>query len=374
MMRWCSSCILPDTRPNLSITDDGVCNACHAHEAKDFVDWEARTSEFKSLVKYATDQSRGNYDCLIPVSGGKDSTWQVVTCLDAGLRVLALTWRPPGRTAIGQKNLDNLISLGVDHVDFSVSPAIEKRFMLETLTKAGSPAIPMHLALFNLPLNFAIRFQIPLIVWGENSAAEYGSPDGEDSGSDLDARWLRRYGVSAGTSAKDWVSENLKEKELIPYFGPSPHAIKEAQLRSVFLGHYFPWDPETTRNAATARGFQASDNPRTGFYNYADIDDTFISVHHWFKWFKFGFTRLFDNLSLEIRNGRLSRDEAVDIVKQSGEERPEDDIKELCGFLGITADHFRSIEDSMRNPNVWSKNTHGTWFIPNFLTSDWEWK
>lgn len=373
-MQWCRKCILPSTRPNLVIWDDGVCNACHRHITKQSVDWAERETEFFSLAEQAKTASNGAYDCLIPVSGGKDSTWQVATCLDAGLRVLAVTWRPPGRTEIGQKNLDNLISLGVDHIDFSVSPVIEKKFMLETLTKAGSPAIPMHLALFNLPLTFATRFEIPLIVWGENSAAEYGSPDGKDSGADLDSRWLRRYGVSGGTSARDWISEHLKEKDLIPYFGPDPRTLKKAKLRSVFLGHYFAWDPETTRNAAIRSGFQASDVPKTGFYNYADIDDSFISVHHWFKWFKFGFTRLFDNLSLEIRNGRLRREEAIAIVEATGEDRPEKDIELLCSFLDITTEHFQEIENSMRNPAVWDRDSQGSWHIPNFLTSEWKWK
>ena len=373
-MQWCKKCILPSTRPNLAISRDGVCNACHGHIAKKSMDWAGKESEFYSLVKHTKTESKGAYDCLIPVSGGKDSTWQVATCLDAGLRVLALTWRPPGRTKIGQENLDNLISLGVDHVDFSISPAIEKKFMLETLTRAGSPAIPMHLALFNLPLNFAIRFGIPLIVWGENSAAEYGSPDGKDRGADLDAQWLRRYGVNGGTSARDWISEELTEKDLIPYFGPDPRALTEAKIRSVFLGHYFPWDPETTRNAAMKRGFKASTAPKTGFYNYADIDDSFISVHHWFKWFKFGFTRLFDNLSLEIRNGRMSRDEAITIVELTGEGRPVADIEQLCSFLGITTERFQEIENSMRNPHVWKRDSQGFWHIPNFLTSEWKWK
>jgi len=373
-MLWCKSCILPDTRPNLVIENDGVCNACHGHVAKGSINWELRKASFDSLVESVTSKKHKSYDCIIPVSGGKDSTWQVATCLDAGLRVLAVTWRPPGRTEIGQMNLDNLISLGVDHVDFSISPAVEKKFMLETLRKSGSPAIPMHLALFNIPLSFAVRFEIPLVVWGENSAAEYGSIDGTDSGADLSEKWLRRYGVNAGTTAKDWISETLDEKELIPYFGPDSIALKNADIRSVFLGHYFPWDPETTRDVAIAKGFQVSDAPRTGYYNYADIDDRFIAVHHWFKWFKFGFTRLFDNLSLEIRNGRLARNDAIRLVKLAGVDRPEQDIEQLCSFLGITSEHFKEIENSMRNPKVWERDADGVWRIPQFLIPDWKWQ
>jgi len=373
-MKWCTSCVLPDSRPNLLILEDGVCNACRGHKMKADIDWESRRQDFNSLVEDAKSRSSESYDCLVPVSGGKDSTWQAVTCLEAGLRVLAVTWRAPGRTAIGQKNLDNLISLGVDHMDFSVSPAVEKKFMLKTLVEAGSPAIPMHLALFNLPLTFAIQFGIPLVVWGENSAAEYGSLDNTDTGMELNSHWLSRYGVSGATTAKDWISDQLSKKELIPYLTPDSMALEKANITSVFLGHYFEWDPEVSSRIAAAHGFRASIAPKTGIYNFADIDDDFISVHHWLKWYKFGFTRAFDNLSLEIRNGRITRREAIATLREYGEGRPDDDIKSLCDFLGLSVEEFFKIADSFRDPKVWTRSPNGGWMISEFIVDDWEWR
>lgn len=147
-MRYCTSCVLPDTRPNLTLDAGGVCNACRAHMTKRAIDWMARRQGFRTLVENVKDRSSG-YDCLIPVSGGKDSTWQVITCLEHGLTPLAVTWKTPARTGIGQRNLDNLVSLGVDHIDYQINPKVESRFMLKTLERFGSTAIPMHLALFN---------------------------------------------------------------------------------------------------------------------------------------------------------------------------------------------------------------------------------
>jgi hypothetical protein len=114
------------------------------------------------------------YDCVIPVSGGKDSTWQVVKCLEYGLNPLAVTWKTPARTEVGAQNLANLVALGVDHIDYQINPKVERRFMLKALERFGSTAVPMHMALFSIPLTVAVRFEIPLVVWGENSALEYG--------------------------------------------------------------------------------------------------------------------------------------------------------------------------------------------------------
>ncbi len=371
-MRWCRACLLPDTRPNLSIGDDGICNACTTHGTKSDIDWTARAMAFGRIVEHAKLRSIG-YDCLIPVSGGKDSTWQVVTCLEAGLKPLAVTWKTPGRTTIGAANLENLVKLGVDHIDYQVNPDVERRFMSAALIRFGDPGIPMHMALFSIPLAIAVRFRIPLVVWGENSAFEYGGTAEESRGFKLDADWLRKYGVMHGTTWRDWIGDGLREKDMLPYIGPSDQELAAVGTNAVFLGYHFPWDPETTLAIAAAHGFRRAEQPKTGYYDYADIDDEFISVHHWFKWYKFGFTRLFDNLSLEIRNSRMTRETALDILRLRGDDTPHDDISALCRFLGIGMDRFFAIAERFRNPAIWRKRGH-TWTIPGFLIADWDWR
>ena len=372
-MKWCASCVLPDTRPNLTIGADGVCNACKAHGSRAAIDWKARERAFVDVVAHAKARARG-YDCLVPVSGGKDSTWQVVKCLEHGLTPLAVTWKTPGRTAIGQRNLDNLVSLGVDHLDYQVNPKVEARFMLKTFERHGSTAIPMHLALFNIPLSVAVRFGIPLVVWGENSAFEYGSAGAEATGFRLDGAWLRSHGVTQGTTAADWVGGDLTAKQLAAYFGPDADALEAQGVNAVFLGYYLPWDPETSRAVAAAHGFQyRQGGARTGYYDYADIDDDFISLHHWMKWYKFGFTRLFDNLSLEVRNGRLSREAALAIIRERGDETPRADIERFCGFANIGTQAFFATAERFRNPAIWKRRADGLWHIPEFLLPDWRW-
>lgn len=373
-MRYCQRCILPSTRPGIEIGADGVCSACAAHEQRrSGVDREERAGEFDELVASVRAMDRP-YDCVIPVSGGKDSTWQTIVCLEKGLHPLAVTWKTPARTELGERNLQNLIELGVDHIDFSVNPKVERRFVLEAFTRFGSTALPMHMALFNIPLTVASRYDVPLVVWGENSAAEYSGSGPESRSNTLDAAWLRRFGVSHGTTAEDWVGDALSRRDLTPYFGPSDSELAEKGVRAVFLGHFFEWDPSETARVAAEHGFQSRDEgPKTGYYAYADIDDAFlISIHHWLKWFKFGFTRTYDNLSLEIRNGRMTRDEAIQILRERGDETPEGDIAELCEWLGIGTGRFYEIAETFRDHDVWSKR-EGRWVIEDFLIPDWRW-
>jgi N-acetyl sugar amidotransferase len=373
-MRWCQRCILPDTRPNLRLDGAGICNACRAHETRRTIDWPARARLLADVVASARRRAAvPGYDCLIPVSGGKDSTWQTVRCLEVGLKPLAVTWKTPARTAIGRANLENLVALGVDHIDWQINPKVEARFMVKSFERFGSTAIPMHMALFNIPLTIATRLAIPLVVWGENSAFEYGAADDAHTGFALDAAWLQTYGVTHGTSAQDWIDDDLSAKDLTAYFRPAPDEIERVGVRAVFLGYYLPWDPDETRRVAAAHGFRAdTGRPRTGYYDFADIDDDFISIHHWMKWFKFGFTRLFDNLSLEIRNGRMPREEAIAIVRETGDTTPHQDIERFCRFTGIPVARFFAIAERFRNPAVW-RHDHGTWRIPGFLIEDWSW-
>ena len=134
------------------------------------------------------------------------------------------------------------------------------------------------------------------------------------------------------------------------------------------------WDPEITRSIAVKYGFE-SDNtgPRTGLYNFADIDDDFISLHHWMKWYKFGFSRTFDNLSLEIRNKRLSRTNAIKKIESIGYEEPTNDIDRFCEFSKISRDKFDAIAENFRNNRIWKINQKGIWYMPDFLTKNWRW-
>ena len=179
--------------------------------------------------------------------------------------------------------------------------------------------------------------------------------------------------MTHGTTAYDWVSDELPAKALTPYFAPTDEDLAARGVLAIFLGYYFRWDPEASAAVARAHGFQVRrEGPRTGYYDHADLDDDFISVHHWLKWYKFGFTRSFDNLSLEIRNDRMTREEAIEALRLRGDETPRSDITKLCSFLGITEADFFDIAARFRNRDIWVRRD-GKWLIEGFLIPDWKW-
>lgn len=371
-LKYCKSCILPNSRPNLYINSDGICNACLSHSKKKKVNWKIRNKNFLKIIKKIKSK-KNKYDCLIPVSGGKDSTWQVITALKHKLKPLCVTWKTPARNQIGKQNLNNLINLGVDHIDFTINPKVEKIFVLKSFKKLGNPALPMHMALHSIPLQIAISMKIPLIIWGENSADEYGSVDKKLEGAFLTNSWRKKFGVTNETKAIDWIDKDLSKKDLSPYILPSEKDKKKSKVMEVFLGYFFKWDPEKIYSIAKKYGFKSSNKIKTGLYNYADIDDEyFIPVHHWMKIYKFGFTRLYDNLSLEIRNKRITRDKALEIVKKEKHAIPINQIKKFCKYTEISLKQFFMITEKFRNKKIWSKKKN-KWQIKNFIIDDFKW-
>lgn len=362
---------MPNTRPNLVIDPEGNCNCKFSLDAE-VIDWGAREREFQVFVSSVKQRGK-DYDCVIPVSGGKDSTWQVSTALAHDLKPLCITWKTPGRTPIGQQNLDNLIDMGVTHFDVTLNPRVERTFTRQAFESLGIPALPMHMAIHALPLQVALKFDVPCVIYGENSAFEYGGA-GALKGSQLSERWVKDFGVTGGTSISDWVGSELSDRDLQNYARPSEQQLSDAGLAAVFLGYYFDWDPEATFISATQSGFKPAEQPEVGLYHYADIDESFLmTVHHWLKWYKFGFTRVWDNLSIEIREGRLSREEALMYLRSNPEPIPTQAITRFADYIDISVSDFFKIADRFRNTDIWVQDPKGQWFIKDFLISDWQW-
>lgn len=366
MIKWCKLCVLPDTRPNLNFNKSGICSACLNHNKKSKINWNNRKTELNKILN-AIKKKKGPYDCLIPVSGGKDSTWQTIKCLELGLKPLALTWKTPFRSKIGSQNLKNLIDLGVDHIDWTVNPKLEKKIMLQALIDKGSTAILMHLAIFNIPRIVACKFKIPLIIWGENSAYEYSNEKNTNKNSELDSSWLKKFSVTNNFK----VNKTSEKDNKYSSFFLNDKSIRQkeiSQIKSIFLGHFYKWDPVQINKFVKRNGFKNAKKPETGYYNFADIDDEcIINIHHWLKWYKFGFTRIFDNLSLEIRNGRISRDKAIKILKKNNFHYPYKEIKKFSQYCGITTKKFFMIVGKFRNKKIWKKNKRKKYYIENFI-------
>lgn len=368
-LKWCKKCILPNSKPNILFNEDGICYPCLNYKKRKKIDWKKRENLFRQLINKIKNKSKNkNYDCLIPVSGGKDSTWQTSMALKHGLKCLAFTWRPIARTEIGEKNLKNLINLGVDHVDWTINPELEKKLMLVSLKKFGSSAIPMHIAIHNISRYLSSSLEIPLVLWGENSDQEYGT--GKLDNFNMNSIWRKKYSVTQNAKISDFVSKNIKKKELLSFFPK----FKKFNSTEVFLGSFFKWDPKQTFIYSKKLGFKEEFRPRIGSYKFADIDDDFISIHHWIKWYKFGFTREFDNLSIEIRSKRITRKKAIKLINKKNNSPPILDIKKFCSTTNISKATFFKIVEKFRNKNIWYFDKKiSKWKIKNFISENYTW-
>ena len=371
-MNYCKKCILPDSRPGIILNNNGICSGCEGHEIKkNQIDWKERE---KNLFKFFNEAKKKSttYDCIVPVSGGKDSWYQIITAKKFGLSVLALTWKTPARTPIGEENLKNMLDkLKVDHIDYSFSNDTEKKFMVATFEKLGSPGLPMHLGIFTMCTRMSILLKIPLIIWGENSQLEYGGKKEDQLQTDLNDEWLSKHGCMEGTSSGDWVGINgLTKENLIPYSLPK---VKDYVPKSIFLGSFLKWNSFDILEQVKKYGFRYDENyGKVGAWNFADIDCDFISLHHYLKWHKFGMTRSFDNLSIQIRYGLINRESAISKIRKLGHVIPHDDIKKFCNFVEKPTTWFFEGCEKFRNKKICYKDNN-TWKIKNFLISDWKW-
>jgi N-acetyl sugar amidotransferase len=374
-LRYCTRCILPDTRPGIFLDDEGVCSGCRGHDDKERnIDWASRAKAFDTVVAEAKVRASG-YDCIVPVSGGKDSWYQVITCQEHGLKVLGVTWRTPGRTEIGQRNVERMIErLGIDHIDFTISPDAERRFMVAAYERKGATAIPMHMALFAIPTRLAVQMRVPLVVWGENPQLEFGGDEVDRLATELDLAWIARHGVTNQTSREDWIgAEGLTDADLAAYRLPPAEDFAAFAPKSIFLGSFFKWNSFDNARISGEHGFESGEGHlKTGVWSFADIDCHFIALHHFLKWYKFGILRSFDNLSVQIRYGLTRRDEAIETLRASGFQAPREDIARFCAFVGKPEAWFWKIAESFRDETIW-KRDGGVWKIPEFLIDDWDW-
>lgn len=373
-MKYCIKCILPDSRPGIILNKNGICSGCIGHELKNQIDWIDRYKHLKKICSNILNKN-GNkftYDAVLPVSGGKDSWYQIIHAKKLGLKVLAITWKTPSRTEIGQINLNNMIAkLNVDHIDYSFNDDLMRKFMISAFEKKGSIGLPMHMAIFSMVLRMAVDLKIPLILWGENSQLEYGGNKKEQLSQYLDLNWVTKHGCMMGTNYKDWAGVNkITLKEMAAFALPSNISNK---IQSIFLGSFIKWNSLEIIKEVKKYGFKYNKSSRkTGKWEFADIDCNFISLHHYPKWHKFGMTRVFDNLSIEIRYGRMTRKKAIDLLLKIGNPEPKEDIKKVCDYLGKDKKWFYEICEKYRNKNIW-KNTNKKWKIKNFISNQWKW-
>ena len=364
MLKYCKRCVMPHTKPDLHLDEEGICNACRSYEKRKEVDWEKRGKELLILLdKYRKHGS--NWDCIVPVSGGKDSTYQVIRMLQLGLNPLCVTSTTCDLSELGRKNIENIKKLGVDYVEFSPNPIIRAKLNRIGLTEVGDISWPEHIGIFTIPVRAAVQYNVPLLVWGENSQNEYGGPAAAAENNTLTRRWLEEFGGLLGLRVSDLTETyGIAAKHLLPYQYPTDEELQRVGVTGLFLGHYIPWDGLSNALIAQANGFVSlSETVEGSMVNYENLDNHQTGIHDYFKFLKFGFGRTTDIACLHLRRGRITRQDAIEIVKKHDGKFPwtylGKPLKDILEPLDLTVDEFIKICDRFTNKKIFKRDATG---------------
>ena len=355
-MRYCKKCLYPDTKPQIIFNDEGICSACVNHDKKEIIDWDKKRQEFQEILDKYKSRNKTNYDCIIPVSGGKDSHYQTyVIKKEFGLNPLVINFHPHDQTELGKRNLENLKKIGVDCIEFSPNPEVYLKLARFGLKELGDFQWPEHLGIFTIPVQMAVKFNIPLIIWGENPQLEYGQPTDVNKDTILDREWNEKNGgyFLDKIKPKDMVKYGFQLDELRPYIYPTDEEIRKVGVTGVFLGSYLKWDIFKQLDIVKKIGFKESADKKEGTYDgWENLDVYFTVFHDYFKFLKYGFGRATDHASIEIRYGRITREEGLELVKKNEGKIPRQYLKEFLEFADISMDEFLEICSKFTNKKI----------------------
>ncbi|MCB2297183.1 N-acetyl sugar amidotransferase [Clostridium tagluense] len=371
-MRYCKKCLQPDTRPGIIFDQNGICYACIYEEEKKKIDWNKREEELRIIVEEAKKKAkeRNTYDCVIGVSGGKDSTFQALYAKEKlGLNALLVNCVPENLTEIGKQNIENLISKGFDIIQLRPNPKIMKELTKKAFYDCGNPVKPSEYPLWASANIIATKFDIPLIIQGENAALTLGVAGKLDTSGD--ASGVTECDTLAGCNASDLVNDNIKLNELFMYQFPDKKAMKEKEIKAIYLQYYAKeWSQVTNADFSIARGLwgrATEDLHDIGRYRrYTALDSDIVPLNQMLKYYKFGFGFSTDEACYDIREGRLIREEAVWLVNEYDGKCGEQYIKDFCDYIEISVDEFWEIVDKLVNKKLFYKDEKTGKWLPKF--------
>ena len=359
-MKICTNCVMPNTKPDLHFDDNGVCDACRSQKDKNYsINWQEREQEFLTLVKKY--KKHPDYDCVIGVSGGKDSTFQVIKVLELGLKPLCVCFEPTIPTKIGRKNLNNLNNLGVDLIHIKRDPVVYKKLAKEAFIRTGDNEWQNHLGIFTVVPKFAVNFDIPLIIWGESPQIEYGGPASSKTRNVLDRQWLEEFGGLLGNRISDMIGvEGLTKRDLSLYTYSSDTDVHRVGVTGLFLGYYFKWDLRSVLKKSKEFGFTVADRAvETTYENFENLDCYSNHLHDYLKYVKYGFGRATDNACLDIRLGYISRKQGIRLVNKYDGRYPIKAVQKYLEYTGFTQQEFDKIVNSYTNKRIFERNNQG---------------
>jgi N-acetyl sugar amidotransferase len=270
---------MPETRPDQYINNNGLCNACTSYNKINKVNWKKRNEELLRIIENLNlDKKRWN--CVVPGSGGKDSTYQIIKARELGLNPVFVTASTCDLSEIGRKNLDNIKNLGFDVIEISNNSKIRAKINKIALKLIGDISWPEHVSIFTAPVKFALAYKIPLILWGENPQIEYGGPKKSLNNNILDQAWMGEFGGLIGFRVSDLIDiYGFKNHEIEIYKYPEKKILKQNSIRGIFLGYYERWDSIRNYKISKKNGFsEYKENLEGCYFNFEKIDKNIESA------------------------------------------------------------------------------------------------
>ncbi|MHB0965530.1 MAG: N-acetyl sugar amidotransferase [Bellilinea sp.] len=354
-MKRCRTCVYPDTKPDLHFDETGQCNACSNYAKRPLINWDERKAELTSLL------DRHNGRCIVPSSGGKDSYFQTLKLLELGADVTIVTARTCHLTDIGRKNIDNLAKYART-IEYVPNMTVRGKLNRVGLELVGDISWPEHVSIFTAPFRAAVQLGIPLIFYGENPQDQYGGPVGSDEAKQMTLRWRSEFGGFLGLRPSDFIGQHgLTKQDMSDYELPSELAVMATGLgrgtgggvEAHFLGQYLPWDSHQNAGVAMLHGMEFEAPSAANWWPWENLDNAQTGIHDHMMWRKYGYGRGAAQISVDIRSGRVSREDAMKFVQEFDGRFPEKyadvSIEQILDHIEMTRQELNVIMDKFTN-------------------------
>ena len=350
---------MPDTRPDSEFVD-GVCSACIAYANRPNIDWRLRKIQLENLLE--SHRRRGQeFDCIVPSSAGKDSTYQVLKLIELGAKPLVVTATTCMLTEIGRANIDNLARYATT-IEVSPNKTIRAKLNRLGLEMVGDISWPEHVAIFTTPFKVAVQMGIPLLFYGENPQNQYGGPMDALDARIMTRRWVSEFGGFLGLRPEDLFDE-IGERDMQDYIRPSTDAVEKAGIEAHFLGQYIPWDSHINAQVAENAGMVWKKPCQANWWDFENQDNAQTGIHDFMMYRKYGYGRGCAQISVDVRAGIVGREYALQWVEKHDGLFPmtyaEVGSNEVLRHIGMTLGEFELVVSKFTNKDLRLRNVHG---------------
>lgn len=347
-LQYCTRCCMPETTEDISFDEMGVCRACRSSEQKIHINWVEREKKLREILETYKRRAGTNYDCIVPVSGGKDSTFQMhVLTKVYHMKPLTVTFSHNWYSPVGKQNLENLLeTFNVDHIMFTPNRALVNKLARKSLVMIGDACWHCHAGVGAFPLQVAVKFNIPLLVWGESIAEDSGRSSYMNPIYTFDRDYFTK--ASAKFYAEQMVDKHISTKDLHPFVLPSVEELERVGVLGIHLGDYMFWDAERQVEFIKETYGWKEDAVEGTYKRYKSVECIMPGVHDYTKFLKRGYGRATDHASIDVRTGLMTREEAFKLIRKIDPKEP----KILDYYLNITGYTKKQFYDIMRKQRV----------------------